>query len=70
MEIEISVPEMITLKGKSSERLIRLENCHDQNDVMDYLKICLSLYSVNYPDRTVVESESTIPIFNLNRCFS
>lgn len=70
MEIEISVPDMITLKGDSSERLIRLENCHNQNDVMDYLKICLSLYSMNYPERTAVESESVVPILNMNRCFS
>ena len=73
MEIEMSVPDMITLKGDSSERSIRLENCHNPNDVMDYLKICLSLYSLNYPDRTVVaviESESAVPILNLNRCFS
>jgi len=69
MEIEISVPDMITLKGDKSERSIRLENCHNQDDVMDYLKICLSLYSVNYPDRTV-ESESAVPILNLNRCYS
>jgi len=70
MEIEISVPDMITLKGDLSERSIRLENCHNQNDVMDYLKICLSLYSVKYPNRTEVESESDVPILNLNRCYS
>ncbi len=70
LEIEISIPDMITLKGDLSERSIRLENCHNQNDVMDYLKICLSLYSMNYPDRTVVESESAVPILNMNRCFS
>ncbi len=52
METEISVPDVITLKGDLSERLIRLENCHNQNEVMDYLKICLSLFSVN-PETTI-----------------
>jgi hypothetical protein len=70
MEIDISVPDVITLKSEYSERLIRLENCHDQNDVMDYLKMCLYLYYMNYPDRNLVESGSVVPIINLNRCFS
>jgi hypothetical protein len=45
METEIFVPDVITLKGDSSERSIRLENCNSQNDVMEYLKICLLLFS-------------------------
>jgi hypothetical protein len=65
----MSVPDKITLKGDSSERSIRLENCHSQNEIMDYIKIYLSLYSMNYLDRSAIESESGIPVLNLNRCF-
>ncbi len=47
-ETEISVPDVITLKSDAAERKIRLEDCHNQNEIMEYLKICLSLGYVNY----------------------
>ncbi len=51
-ETEIIVPDVITIKGDAAERKIRLEDCHNQNEVMDFLKICLSLYYVNYPENS------------------
>ncbi len=59
METEIFVPDVITLKGDLSERSIRLENCHNQKDVMDYLKICLALFSVNSETTTTVDDEKS-----------
>lgn len=59
METEIPVPDLIILKGNMSERSIRLENCQNQNEVIDYLKICLSLFSSNYPQRIVADSEKS-----------
>ncbi len=68
METEISVPEVITLKGDLSERIIRLENCNNQNEVMDYLKICLSLFSVNPETTITVDAEKSKKIeFCANR---
>ena len=42
---------MITLKSEAAERKIRLEDCHNQNETIEYLKICLSLYTANNPER-------------------
>ena len=44
MEIEISVPDMITLKGDSSERSIRLENCHNSLNSSGLSKNCKFQY--------------------------
>lgn len=44
------VPDVITVKGDAAERKIRLEDCHNQNEIMEYLKICLTLSYVNYPE--------------------
>ena len=60
METEITVPDVITLKSDTAERKIRLEDCHNQNEIMEYLKVCLSLSSVNYQEKIISESpEST-----------
>lgn len=50
-ETELIVPDVITLKSDAAERKIRLEDCQNQNEIMEYLKICLSLCTVNYPER-------------------
>ena len=62
METEIIVPHVIILKSDVAERAIRLENCHSQNEVIEYLKICLSLFSVHYPERIIENSEPTLKI--------
>ncbi len=62
METEIIVPDAITLKSDIAERTIRLENCHSQNEIMEYLKICLSLFSVHYPEKIIENSEPTLKI--------
>ncbi len=62
METEIIVPDVITLKSDAAERTIRLENCHSQNEIMEYLKFCLSLFSVHYPERTIENSITTLKI--------
>jgi hypothetical protein len=62
METEIIVPDAITLKSDVAERTIRLENCHNQNEIMEYLKICLSLFSVHYPEKIIENSEATLKI--------
>ncbi len=56
METEITVPEVITLKSDTAERKIRLEDCHNQNEIMEYLKVCLSLSSVHYQEKIIRES--------------
>ena len=30
-----------------------MEDCHDVNEIMEYLKICLSLSSLHYPERII-----------------
>ncbi len=66
-ETEIIVPDAIILKSDVAERTIRLENCHNQNEIMEYLKICLSLFSVHYPEKIIENSESTLKIPNVHR---
>ncbi len=61
-ETEIIVPDVIILKSDVAERAIRLENCHNQNEIMEYLKICLSLFSVHYPEKIIENSEATLRI--------
>ncbi len=61
-ETEITVPDVIILKSDAAERTIRLENCHSQNEVMEYLKVCLSLFSVHYPEEIIESSEATLKI--------
>jgi hypothetical protein len=58
METEIVVPDVIILKSDSAERTIRLENCHSQNEIMEYLKICLSLFAVHYPEKIIENSDA------------
>ena len=62
METEIVVPDVIILKGDAAERTIRLENCHSQDEIMEYLKICLSLFAVHYPEKIMENSETTLKI--------
>ncbi len=62
METEIIVPDAITLKSDIAERTIRLENCHSQNEIMEYLKVCLSIFSVNYPEKIMENSVPTLKI--------
>ncbi len=62
METEIILPDVIILKSDVAERTIRLENCHSQNEIMEYLKICLSLFAVHYPERIMETSETTLKI--------
>ena len=62
METEIVVPDVIILKGDAAERTIRLENCHNQNEIMEYLKICLSLFAVHYPEKIMESPEATLKI--------
>ncbi len=61
-ETEIIVPDVIILKSDVSERTIRLENCQYQNEIMEYLKLCLSLFSVHYPEKIMENSEATFKI--------
>ncbi len=61
-DTEIIVPDVIILKSDAAERTIRLENCHSQNEIMEYLKICLSLFSVHYPEKIIENSEATLKI--------
>jgi hypothetical protein len=61
-ETEIIVPDLIILKSDVAERTIRLENCQNQNEIMEYLKICLSLFSVHYPEKIMENSEATLKI--------
>ncbi len=61
-ETEIIVPDVIILKSDAAERTIRLENCQNQNEIMEYLKICLSLFSANYSEKIVENSEATLRI--------
>ncbi len=62
METEVIVPDVIILKSDVAERTIRLENCHSQNEIMEYLKICLSLFAVHYPGKIMENSETTLKI--------
>jgi len=39
MDYNITVPDKIILKGELSERIITLENCHNQDETIAYLKI-------------------------------
>ncbi len=61
-ETEIVVPDVIILKSDVAERTIRLENCQSQNEVVEYLKICLSLFSVHYPEKIIENSVPTLKI--------
>ncbi len=56
-ETELIVPDVITLKSDAAERKIRLEDCHNQNELMEYLRLCLSLSSVHYPEKRISEFE-------------
>ncbi len=56
-ETEIIVPDVITLKSDTAERKIRLEDCQNQTEIMEYLKICLSLSAVHYPEKRIGEFE-------------
>ncbi len=67
METEIIVPDMIILKSDVAERTIRLENCHSQNEIMEYLKICLSLFAVHYPEKIIKNSMTTLKILENDR---
>jgi len=51
------VPDVITLKSDTAERKIRLEDCHNQNEIMEFLKLCLSLSAVHYPEKRIGEFE-------------
>jgi len=51
------VPDLITLRSDTAERKIRLEDCHNQNEIIEYLKICLSLSTVYYPEKGIGEFE-------------
>jgi len=51
------VPDLITLKSDTAERKIRLEDCHNQNEIIEYLKICMSLSILNYPEKRIGEFE-------------
>ncbi len=62
METEIVVPDVIILKSDAAERTIRLENCQNQNEIMEYLKICLSLFAVHCPEKIMENSETTLKI--------
>ncbi len=66
-ETEIIVPDVIILKSDVAERTIRLENCQNQNEIMEYLKICLSLFSVHYPEKIIENSEPILKISNVHR---
>ncbi len=59
-ETEIAVPDVIILKSDAAERTIRLENCQNQNEIMECLKICLSLFSVHYPEKIIENSVPTL----------
>ncbi len=61
-ETEIDVPDAIILKSDVAERTIRLENCQNQNEIIEYLKICLSIFSVNYPEKIIENSVPTLKI--------
>ncbi len=67
METEIIVPDVIILKSDVAERKIRLENCHSQDELMEYLKICLSLFAVHYPEKIIENSITTLKILENNR---
>ncbi len=47
IKAEIIVPDVIILKSDVAERIIRLENCHGQNETMENLKICCTLSRKN-----------------------
>ncbi|MDP3105206.1 MAG: hypothetical protein Q8M95_11440 [Candidatus Methanoperedens sp.] len=51
------MPDVITLKSDTAERKIRLEDCHNQNEIMEFLKLCLSLSIANYPEKRIGEFE-------------
>lgn len=51
-ETEIIVPDTISLKSEATQRVIRLEECQSQNEVIEYLKLCLSLSSVYFSEKT------------------
>jgi hypothetical protein len=59
-ETEIIVPDTISLKGESTERVIRLEECQSQNEVIEYLKLCLSLSSIFISEKTTGEYVKSI----------
>lgn len=56
-ETELIVPDVIALKSDTAERKIRLEDCHSQNEILEYLKICMSLAYVHYPEKKINELE-------------
>jgi len=56
-ETELIVPDVITLKSDTAERKIRLEDCHNQSEIIEYLKICMSLSTVYYPEKRMGEFE-------------
>jgi len=43
MEFNITVPDKIVLKGELSERSISLENCHNQDEIIDYLNSYIAI---------------------------
>ena len=51
------MPDVIALKGDTAERKIRLEDCQSQNEIMEYLKICMSLSYVHCPEKRINEFE-------------
>jgi hypothetical protein len=61
-DTEIIVPDAIILKSDVAERTIRLENCQNQNEIMEYLKVCLSLFSVHHPEKIIENSVPTLKI--------
>lgn len=52
METELIVPDVIILKSDTAERKIRLEDCHNQYEIMEYLKVCMSL-STAHPEKII-----------------
>jgi len=56
-ETEIIVPDAIALKSEATERVIRLEECQSQNEIIEYLKLCMSLSSVYFSEKTKGEFE-------------
>lgn len=58
-ETEIIVPDTISLKSESTERVIRLEECQSQYEIIEYLKLCLSLSSVYFSEKTKNEFEKS-----------
>ncbi len=47
MEFNITVPDKIVLTGELTERTVTLENCHSQNEVIEYLKMYIYISAIS-----------------------